>query len=259
MSIVTLTTDFGLEDHYVAVMKAVILQKAPKVHVVDVTHCVPKFNIAHGAVILRQIVEWFPAGTVHLAVVDPGVGGERAVLALRYHGQYIVCPDNGLITLVHRSYPFETARRLDRPGEPQPSRTFHGRDIMAPAAAHLARGRPIEQLGTPAQGLQLLDTPAPELLPDGTIHGQVVYVDSFGNLVTNIHRSDLARALTLRRRAEVFVDGRPVGPIGTRYADVPPGRGLGLIGSSEMLEIAVHRGNAAESYAASPGDAVTVK
>jgi S-adenosylmethionine hydrolase len=259
MAIVTLTTDFGLEDHYVAVMKSVILRNAPGTELVDVTHCVPKFNISYGAVILRQIVEWFPAGTVHLAVVDPGVGSERAVVAFRYNGQFVVCPDNGLITLVHRTWPFEVARRLDEPGKAYLSTTFHGRDIMAPAAAHLARGGSIERLGTLAEGLELLDLRAPEVLRDGTICGQVMYVDSFGNLVTNIHRNDLARRMTLRRQLEVYLGERHVGPMGMRYADVPLGEGIGLIGSSDMLEISVHRGSAAKTFEAGEGVVVTVK
>jgi S-adenosylmethionine hydrolase len=259
MAIVTLTTDFGLEDHYAAVMKVVILRKAPRSVLVDVTHYVPKFNISHGAVILRQIVEWFPAGTVHLVVVDPGVGSDRAVAAFRYNGQYVVCPDNGLITLVHRAWPVEAARRLDEPGKAYLSTTFHGRDIMAPAAGHLAAGGSIEQLGVPAEGLELLDLRAPEVLRDGTIRGQVMYVDSFGNLVTNIHRNDLARRLSLGRQLEVHVGERRVGPIGMRYADVPVGEGMGLLGSSDMLEISVHGGNAAKTYEAREGTPVTVK
>jgi hypothetical protein len=259
MAIVTFTTDFGLQDYYVAVMKAVVLRDAPKARLVDVTHCVPKFNIAHGAMVLRRIVEWFPTGTVHLVVVDPGVGSERAVIAFRYSSQYIVCPDNGLVTLVHRTYAFEAARRLDRPGETLPSTTFHGRDIMAPAAAYLAKGGAIEKLGTPAEAVELLDIQNPVTHPDGTVQGQIVYVDSFGNLVTNIQRQDLAHVHRLRRAAEVYIGDQCIGPLAAHYADVPPGSGLGLIDSSELLEIAVHRGNAAHTFGASTGDNVTVK
>ena len=261
MPIVTLTTDFGLEDHYVAVMKAVIISAAPKVELVDVTHRVPKFNVAHGAMILRQIVEWFPPGTAHLVVVDPGVGGDRAVLAFRYNGQFVICPDNGLITLVHRTWPFETARRIEQsaPARSPGSATFQGRDVMAPAAAFLAKGGAIDQLGAPVDAVELLDLTASVLLPDGTIRGEVVYVDSFGNLVTNISRGDVSGAFAQRRVAQVFLNDTQVGPIRRTYSEVEPGTGVALFGSSDLLEVAVNRGVAAKVYGVQAGARVVVR
>ena len=259
MSIVTLTTDFGTRDHYVAVMKSVILRHAPKAQLVDVTHQIPKFNIEHAAMVLRQLVEWFPPGTVHLVVVDPGVGTDRAVMAFRYNGQYVICPDNGLITLVHRSWPFETAKRLNRPGEPHQSSTFHGRDIMAPAAGFLANGGTIDRIGEAVDSVELLALRPCAVHDDGTIEGQVVYVDSFGNLVTNIHRDDVARASQRKVGVEVVVGNRTVGPIRSTYSDVPAGKPVALIGSSDLLELAVNRGNAAKFFRADPGAAVKIQ
>lgn len=259
MSIVTLTSDFGLRDHYVAVMKSVILRHAPKTQLVDVTHRVPKFNVAHAAMVLRQLLEWFPAGTVHLAVVDPGVGTDRAMMAFRYNEQYVVCPDNGLITIVHRTWRFELARRLNRPGEHHNSNTFHGRDVMAPAAGFLAAGGAVDKLGDAVDAVELLDLRSCVVEADGSVSGQVIYVDSFGNLVTNIHRSDVAQASAEKPKGEVYLERHRVGPIRVTYADVGPGKPLALIDSSDLLEVAVHRGSAAEYFSAGSGTEVKIR
>ncbi|UCF32967.1 MAG: SAM-dependent chlorinase/fluorinase, partial [Phycisphaerales bacterium] len=142
MTLVTLTTDFGTRDPYVGVMKGVILSMAPKAKVVDITHDIEAHNIAEAAFVLRSIWPWYPEGTVHVAVVDPGVGSERRVLLGRYEGRYVIAPDNGLITLVHRSLRLEEMRVVEnrRYLLPHTSGTFHGRDIMAPVAAHMVNG-----------------------------------------------------------------------------------------------------------------------
>jgi S-adenosylmethionine hydrolase len=261
MALVTLTTDFGAHDHYAAVMKAMVLRAAPKATLIDVTHEVPKFNRLHGARILRELIEWFPPGTVHLAVIDPGVGGRRAIMAFRYNGQYVVCPDNGLITIVHKTYPFEAARRIDYLGGAGAaiSTTFHGRDVMAPAAGFLAAGGAIERLGPPSDRLELLELGQPHFDKDGALHGTIVHVDSFGNLITDIHMNDLAHVSSRRHTPEIYVGDVSVGPLRMTYGDVPVGKPLALLGSSQMLEVAVNQGDARDVLGAEAGGDVIVR
>lgn len=248
MAIIALMTDFGTRDHYVAAMKGFILQLNPKVTIVDVCHDIGSQDLFHGAFVLRQTLPYFPAGTIFVAVVDPTVGSRRRILAARYNDRIILAPDNGLLTMVHRDADLQELRILEnrRFFASVLSRTFHGRDVFAPVAAHLTRGVRLDQLGPGADRIELLDLPRPERRQDGTIGGQVILTDRFGNLITNISQLDLSAASTARRELHAFLNDQDLGPIRGTYADAAPGEPLALVGSAQMLEIAVNGGNAAE-------------
>ncbi len=198
MSIITLTTDFGEADHYIACMKGVILQHAPSARIVDVTHLIQPHHVVHGAFVLWQIIDYFPEGTIHIAVVDPGVGTARRLVAARYNDQTFLAPDNGLLSLVHRDHALQQLRAIEntRLFRTEVSATFHGRDILAPVAAHLAEGTPFEDLGPIIDRLDILDLGRATSLPNGGLEGRVLYVDRFGNLISNISQADLQAAAT---------------------------------------------------------------
>jgi S-adenosylmethionine hydrolase len=261
MPIITLTTDFGGQDHYVACMKGVILQHAPEAQIVDVTHQVSPHDIVHAAFALRQVFEHFPEGTIHVAVVDPGVGTTRRLLAARYADQVILAPDNGIVSLVHRDFELQELRTIEntRLYRPEISTTFHGRDVLAPVAGHLARGLLFEHVGPILHQLEILNLDAPKPLPDGGLEGQVLYVDHFGNVITNISQAHLDAALGPRTAADVSVGPLRVGPLRNTYADAGPGEILALVGSTGMLEVAINQGNAARQLRAGPGTPVLVR
>lgn len=257
--IITLTTDFGEADHYLACMKGVVLQHAPQCQIVDVSHAIGPHDVVHGAFILRQVFEHFPLGTIHIAVVDPGVGTARRIIGARYEGQFILAPDNGLVSLVHRDFRIEELRELQntRLFRDEISMTFHGRDVLAPVAGHLAAGMPFEDVGPLVDELEILNLERPAQLPDGGLEGRVLYVDRFGNLITNIALDDLG----MRRgeRLQVFVGPLRIGPLRSTYAEVSTGEILALIGSTGMVEIAINQGNAAAQLRAAPGTIVVVR
>ncbi len=261
MAIVTLLTDFGAADHYVAAMKGVILQTAPKAVIVDVSHQVAPQNLMQAAFVLRQTFEYFPKGTVHTVVVDPGVGTDRPIVAACYSGQFILAPDNGLVTLIHNEFTLEELRlvqndALFRRGV---SATFHGRDIFAPVAGHIAQTGRLTQVGPPTDKLALLNVPRAAVNVDGRIVGQIIYIDGFGNITTNIARADLERAARRRSAMMVQAGDHNVGPLRRTYGDVPVGAPLAVLGSANMLEIAVNHGNAAELLTLTVGQEVIVE
>lgn len=256
MSIITLTTDFGLSDGYVAVMKGVILSIAPQATLVDITHHIPPQNVREAAYVLVTALPYFPPDTVHVAVVDPGVGSARRPLAARIDGSYFVGPDNGLLT-----YVLQTASQpavcvhLDNPAywRPQVSPTFHGRDLFAPVAAHLARGVALSALGTPIADPVRFDVQAPQQKPDGSLRGQVLHVDRFGNLLSNIPGAWLAGQTWVVRMAGQQI----IGPCLT-YAAAMPGQLLALVSSEATLEVAVRDGSAAERLGVQAGEPIAV-
>jgi hypothetical protein len=253
MAIITLTTDFGLADGYVGIMKGVILRIAPEARLVDLSHEVPAQDIRRASAVLARAIPYFPDGTVHLAVVDPGVGGSRRALIVAALGSFFVGPDNGLF-----SEPLaDTNARIyaaDRPEFwlPAPSHTFHGRDIFAPLAAHLALGRQPEELGTPAGApVRLPPAPAPRRLPDGSLGGQVVHVDRFGNLITDVPGAWLAgRGWSCR------IAGQSIDRLSISYSEAERGALLALVSSAGTLEIAVREGSAAASLGVGTGEPV---
>ena len=247
--IVTLTTDFGTSDFYVAAMKAVLIRHCPDVRLIDVTHAVPRHDVLCGSITLERAVDGFPPGTVHLAVVDPGVGTDRRLLVTELNRQIVVCPDNGLITWAwHRLGPGQAHELTWRPE--RSSDTFHGRDVMAPVAGRLASSEHLPSMARPVDDPVLLDiTPAA-----ARECGRVIHIDHFGNATTNVMH-DVIGGQPVR---QVAVKGRKVGKIRRTYWDVAPGKPLALIGSSGLLEIAVRDGSAAEDLEIRVGDEVSV-
>ncbi len=253
--LITLTTDFGLRDGYVAALKGVLLSMAPQARLVDITHEIPPHDIAAAAFVLASAAPYFPAGAVHLVVVDPGVGSERRLLAVRTPRAHYVAPDNGVLSLALRQDPPQetvslTERRYWRSGEI--SHTFHGRDIMGPAAAHLAEGVAVSALGIAAADPAGLALPEVVETPEGGLSGVVIYVDRFGNLVSNIPGGRLPP------RAQVSLGDRRPLPLRRSYAEVAAGQPLALVGSHGYLEIAVREGSASQALQAGKGSPVTV-
>jgi hypothetical protein len=247
-------TDFGTRDSYAAAMKGVILGMAPKTVIVDVTHEIEPHNIAHGAFVLRQVFPWFPEGTIHVAVVDPGVGSERRILLGQYAGQWVIAPDNGLLTFLHRDFPVESMRVVEerRLFLPTLSSTFHGRDIMAPVAAHLANGLRPRDVGRLTDRIEMLSVSHHAEVSGGTIRGAVLYIDRFGTLITNIPQEQLAAPRVQTHGARVIVNGTDIGPVRASYSDVGVDQPAALVGSSGYLEVAVNRGRAVERFGPTP-------
>jgi S-adenosylmethionine hydrolase len=236
MPIVTLLTDFGTADSYVAEMKGVLLAGCPETVLVDVTHAVPPGDVRSGAYLLGRTWRRFAADTVHLAVVDPGVGTARAALALRSRGHWFVGPDNGLFTqLLHDAEIQAVTLRI--PGGAAP--TFHGRDVFAPAAAALARGDPLDTLGQPLATIPIRLSYTEPRYEGKAVIGEILYVDRFGTLVTNL-TTDLAPPY-----AVLEVEGLEIGPLRRTFGDVPTGGLLAYVGSDGAIEIAVRDGSAA--------------
>lgn len=255
-AMITLCSDFGLQDGYVAAMKGVILSILPDATLVDISHEIEPQAIAQGAFVLESTCRFFPAGTVHLAVVDPGVGTARRPIAVRTARCTYIAPDNGLLALVLREEPALQAVTLSNPAyrRPDVSHTFHGRDIFAPAAAHLAAGVPLAAFGEDAGALVPLPLPEPQVRADGAIEGHILHIDRFGNLVSDIPATLLAGRLDFYVR----VNGLTVHGLSATYADVPVGAALALIGSHGRLEIAVRNGSARERSGAALGAGVIV-
>jgi S-adenosylmethionine hydrolase len=250
--IITLTSDFGLADSYVAEMKAVLLKHSGEARLIDVTHQVPRHDILSGSITLERAVTGFPPGTIHLSVIDPGVGSKRRLIVAQIHKQSIVCPDNGLITWsLHRHGSARVYEITWRPTNGA-SHTFHGRDIMAPIAGMLAAGEDLSKLARPIDDPVLLDV-APA--SGSARRGRVIRIDIFGNATTNIPYESIRKSPP---RA-VNVKGRSVGKLRRTYSDVAPGEALALIGSSGLLEIAVRDGSAAGKLRLNVGDEVSLR
>jgi len=236
MPIITLLTDYGTTDSYVGEMKGVLLSGAPDATLVDITHAVPPGEVVAGAYVLGRSWVRFPPGTVHLAVVDPGVGTSRVALALRARGHFFVGPDNGIFSSVLRATEVE-AVSLATPAVASP--TFHGRDIFAPAAAALARGDALASLGDRFAGIPRRLSAADPHHEGKVVVGEVIYVDRYGNLVTNLTPDWVPSYAVIE--AESLV----IGPVRTTFGDVPPGGLLAYLGSGGMIEVAVRDGSAA--------------
>ncbi len=256
--IITLTTDFGEGSHYVAQMKGVILGLNAEATIVDITHSIPAQNIAAGALALREVFEKFPQGTIHLSVVDPGVGTDRKILGLRCGPAAFVAPDNGLLTLVARRTPPAELVQIDNTKYwRQPvSATFHGRDIMAPVAAQLSLGVPLKELGSPVSEYTTLDWPGVQGAA-GQLTGTVIAIDAFGNAITNIDRGNLPAETPLDQLA-VRCRAHRAERVARTYGDAGNGQLVALFGSNGDLELAVVGGNAAERVGCRPGDEVVV-
>lgn len=257
-AVLTLLSDFGTADAYVGIMKGVILGIAPNARIVDLTHAIPPQHIVTGALALRHAAPHFPHGTVHVAVVDPGVGTERPPIAIETQRAVLVGPDNGLLALAARDQGVHAVRRIENPALMRPalSPTFHGRDVFAPVGAHLAAGLPFAELGSEVGAFVETDVARARVSPHG-IDGEVVHVDHFGNLMTNIHADMLAGFD--RCTVQVTVADIAVGAIRSVYAGVDSGSPLALINSWDCLEVAVRNGSAADRLGLGVGAPVRVR
>jgi S-adenosylmethionine hydrolase len=256
--IIALLTDFGLRDHYAGTMKGVALGICPDATLVDISHEVPAHDVLGGALELAASYRYFPPGTIFLVVVDPGVGSSRRGIAAEAGDYRFVAPDNGVITIAFAEAPPGRVVELTDPryALPDVSRTFEGRDRFAPAAAWLARGIELTALGRPAGALQQLDIPRPSVTAGG-IDGEVLRVDRFGNLITNIDRKTF-EAIGSLDALTIAVGSGKVPTLVSTYADASPGELCALFGSSDCLEIAANGASAAIAVAAGRGAAVHV-
>lgn len=244
--VVTLLTDFGTADGYVGEMKGVLASLAPESPIVDVSHEIPPQDVARARLTVSRYWRRFPRGTVHVVVVDPGVGTARAALAVASEGRFLVGPDNGVLSPALTSSGAVVVA-LDVPGGASP--TFHGRDVFAPAAARLACGEPIEILGARHRASVVMRTPVPVRGPGGVVTGEVIAIDRFGNAITNL---EATAAETL------VVAGRAV-PVVRTFADVEVGRSCALVGSAGLVEVAVRDGSAARVLGITVGTPIEVR
>uniref|UniRef100_A0A832MKH4 SAM-dependent chlorinase/fluorinase n=1 Tax=Eiseniibacteriota bacterium TaxID=2212470 RepID=A0A832MKH4_UNCEI len=259
--IVTFLSDFGLEDWFVGVVHGVILTRCAEARVVDLTHAIAPGDVAHGAFVLEAAAPDFPPGTVHLAVVDPGVGTRRLPLAVRARGQWFVGPDNGLLEWALLDPGAEARALADARHFRAPvSRTFHGRDVFAPVAAALAGGARFEELGPVVRAPVRLERPRPSLR-EGRLVGTVLFVDRFGNAITNLTGEDIAAAFPGAGddALEVEIFGRTVRGVSRAYGDSPVGTLVAILGSSGRLELAEVNGHAASRWGIGPRDHVVVR
>jgi S-adenosyl-L-methionine hydrolase (adenosine-forming) len=257
--VVALLTDFGTRDHYVGAMRGVILGICPDATLVDITHDIPPQDVTTAALELAAAYGFFPAGTVFLCVVDPGVGSSRKALAAGAGGHRFVAPDNGLLSSVFRQTPPTRVVELTEPkyARPDVSRTFEGRDRFAPAAAWLAAGVELTALGPSLATWETLSIPEPRE-ENGQLAGVIVRVDHFGNLVTNIDRHSFDRCVH-GRSFQIVVADRPVARLVSTYSDADAGIVCALFGSTDHLEIAVSGGSAADRLGLTRGAAVVVR
>ncbi len=255
--IITLTTDFGFRDPYVAAMKGILRTLCPAVLIDDLTHEIPPRNLLEAALFIEQAAPCFPQNAIHVVVVDPGVGTSRLPIVVQAGGQYFVCPDNGLLALYLRTHALEAAHIIENPAYMRPaiSATFHGRDVFAPAAAHLANGIPAASFGPPLDTLGLLRIPEAAQLRDGGIQGEVIHVDRFGNCITNIVQAMMPAPAA---RIVSLPNGLPAAHAAT-YQSIPEGRPGFLFGSSGRLEIALRNDNAHKALGIGIGAPITVR
>ena len=255
--IITLTTDFGIKDHYVGAMKAVLLSISENARLVDISHQIPPQDIMAGAWVVRNSAMLFPPDSVHLVVVDPGVGTQRKPIAIRIEDQYFVGPDNGIFSLIADQYEYKGVELTNsRYWRKKPSNTFHGRDIFAPVAAHIANGVPLSELGEPIEKLETYRWAVPISDKDG-VQGWVVHIDHFGNLITNIPES-MIRSAGDGSDLKIYVGNTIFDTIVDTFGDVPDGEPAAYVGSSGVLEIAINKGDAREMLGVEKGAQVSI-
>lgn len=258
-SIITIMTDFGMKDGFVGVMKGVIWGIAPEARIADLTHLISPQNIREGGVVLDRAAPYFPAGTIHIVVIDPGVGTARRPIAAQIGEQRYVGPDNGTLTMFlaraqRENWKVQTVELNQRRyWRDEISTSFHGRDIFAPVAAHLAAGVPLSAVGSPMSDPVLLPLAVPERTAAG-LRGEIIHIDHFGNIGTNIKREDVAPLGSVSVRA----CGQDMSGLSATFGDKPPGELIAFINSIGELAIAVVNGNAGQRLNAKVGDVVEV-
>lgn len=256
--VLTLTTDFGLSDHFVGTMKGVIFGICPEARIVDISHQVAPFAIAQGAYLIAQAYRYFPKKTVHVVVVDPGVGSARRPILVEAAGQYFVAPDNGVLAMVY-SREKHTVRALNNPRyflKPV-SQTFHGRDIFAPVAAHRASGIPAARLGKRVDDYLRPAFEKSQRASDGAWTGCVLHIDRFGNVITNFHVSDFPDLAD--GRFSLALGRQKTGALARNYAEHPPGALFVIVGSAGYLEVSVSQGSAAAQLGCATGMPVELR
>ncbi len=267
--IITLTTDFGTSDAYVGIMKGVILGINPNTQIVDLTHAIPPQDICEAAFSIYAAYRYFPKGTIHIIVVDPGVGSGRQAIVSHVDNAFFVCPDNGVLSYLLHSVENEGGHPVDSVAIqnsayclPEVSNTFHGRDIFAPVAAHLSLGVPLDNIGPAVPTLVQLPIHVPAL-SGNTLTGQIVKIDRFGNAITNIPETAIARLESASTADmpvyEIRVGSARLNRLNRAYAESGIGEPLAIIGSYGLLEIAINGGNAKEGLAIKRGDPVVVQ
>jgi S-adenosylmethionine hydrolase len=261
MSIVSLLSDFGHKDPYVAEMKATILSICPQAHIVDISHEIEKFDVRMGAFFLASATPYFPIKTIHVAVVDPGVGTKRRSIIVETRHSFYVGPDNGLLMLAANKECITNVYSIKKPEYmlSEVSNTFHGRDIFAPVAAHLANGIKPSDFG-PAIYDYLIHEFAKPYTKNGELVGEVLHIDDFGNIISNISKEDLKRVgLYPASSITVLLGDKNLNVhLCSAYGDVPSGTSLALFGSSSFLEVAVNKGSAFNQFKAKIGDTFRV-
>lgn len=270
MAIITLLTDFGTQDEYVGVVKGVILGVNPAATLVDITHEIAAQDVAGAAHTMAAAYTYFPEGSIHLVVVDPGVGSDRQIIGIRTNGHLFLAPNNGVLSMVIDRYPIDDIVSVTNEHyfRHPVSYTFHGRDIFAPVAGHLSLGVELGAMGPrlPDHRIVRLDTPLPEKdfrgrLEGKIIAGKIIKIDRFGNLITDIHRRHMEPMLLNNKKASLVIEAgdRSIRGLAESYAHVPLGEPLAIVGSRNSLEIAVRQGNAAEVLKLRRGDTVWIR
>jgi S-adenosyl-L-methionine hydrolase (adenosine-forming) len=255
--IITLITDFGIADHFAGVMKGVILNIAPRASLIDITHDIPPFEITEGAFTLAESYRYFPKGTVHIGIVDPGVGTARRPILVEAAGQFFIGPDNGLFTMIYDREPHQVRAITNQSFFlPDVSRTFHGRDIFAPCAAHLAAGVVPSKFGKRIHDYTQLGLLKPRQMARRIWSGIVLKADRFGNLITNLHIDTLPDIQT--RPFELLVGIRSIPGLAATFGDCARGEIANIVGSSGYLEVAVNQGSAARVLGCGPGTPVEI-
>ena len=261
MPIITLTTDFGLKDGNIGVMKGVIWGICPQAQIADLSHTIQPQNVPEAALILFRSAPYFPKDTIHVVVVDPGVGTARRPIAARIGGQYFVCPDNGVLTplLERAEEQGQTVEivHLDKSKYwlPEVSHVFHGRDVFAPIAAHLASGVPLHALGTPIHDPVKLALPKPQRTENGW-RGEIIHIDHFGNVASNIRVEHLGEDVNRRDRIIVRVNGAEIHGLVNTFGERPEGELIALLGSTGNLIVSVVNGSATQALGTRVGDEV---
>lgn len=258
--IITLLTDFGTKDSYVGIMKGVISSINPDAKIIDLCHGVGHQDIFEGAYILHSSYKFFPEGTIHVAVVDPGVGTERKIICVKTKSHLFLAPDNGILSIVLTDENPQLITEVVNKKYflPEISNTFHGRDVFAPVAAYLSKGINPLKLGKKLTKIKEIKLPAPNYSRQGVLKGEVIYIDGFGNLITNIKQDTFLKIVKKTNGIIVKAGKKKINSISRSYADVPVGEPLAIFGSSGYLEISVNRGSAHDVLGLNKGDRVTV-
>jgi len=255
-SIITLTTDFGSQDGYTGVMKGVIANINPSANVIDISNMIEAQDIFQAACVINSSYAYFPKGTIHVVVVDPGVGSDRKIICLKTKDYLFLAPDNGALSLIIAKEESPSIREVTNVELflPEISNTFHGRDIFAPVAAHLSKGVSHKNLGKRTDKISEINLPKPIRSPGGVLTAEIIYVDGFGNLITNINKDVIGRMKIGTERLAITIGRKRINGICKSYTDVGENEPLAIFGSSGYLEISVNRGSARDILNLKKGD-----